>query len=72
MPVMHVVRASRFALMFALCLGASSLTGCALFGGGGPSTVAQGKYYSSGNPQYDQYFIELYELQVQMLSLIHI
>ncbi len=66
MPVMHVVRASRFALMFALCLGASSLTGCALFGGGGPSTVAQGKYYSSGNPQYDQYFIELYELQVQM------
>ncbi len=57
MSVMRIVRASTFALL---------LGGCALFGGGGPSTVAQGKYYSSGNPQYDQYFIQLYDLQVQL------
>jgi len=57
MSVMRAMRASCFALL---------LGGCALFGGGGPSTVAQGKYYSSGNPQYDQYFIELYDLQVQL------
>lgn len=56
MSVMRIARASCFALL---------LAGCGVFGSG-PSTVAQGKYYSSGNPQYDQYFIQLYELQVQM------
>jgi hypothetical protein len=28
--------------------------------------VAQGKYYSSGHPSYDAFFLELYELQVRM------
>jgi len=56
MSVMRLARVSCFAFL---------LAGCGVFGSG-PSTVAQGKYYSSGNPQYDQYFIQLYELQVQM------
>jgi len=63
---MSVIRAVHVGC-FALLLGSSALLGgCAIFGGGGPSTVAQGQYYSSGNPQYDQYFIELYDLQVQL------
>ncbi|HWZ87670.1 MAG TPA: hypothetical protein VNW92_02435 [Polyangiaceae bacterium] len=55
------------ALAVSVCLGATQLLpGCAVFGGGGPSLVAQGKYYSSGNPQYDEFFIALYQLQVEM------
>jgi hypothetical protein len=55
------------ALTVAAWLGAAALApGCAVFGGGGPSNVAQGKYYSSGNPQYDEFFIELYQLQLKM------
>jgi len=55
------------ALLVSACLAcAVALPGCAVFGGGGPSTVAQGKYYSSGNPQYDEFFIALYQLQVEM------
>lgn len=56
-----------YALAVSACLGgAAAMPGCAVFGGGGPSTVAQGKYYSSGNPQYDEFFIALYQLQVEM------
>jgi hypothetical protein len=55
------------ALTLAAWLGAAALApGCAAFGGGGPSNVAQGKYYSSGNPQYDEFFIALYQLQLKM------
>ncbi len=32
----------------------------------GPSHVAQGKYYSSAHPEYDAFFLSLYELQVRM------
>ncbi|MET0794937.1 MAG: hypothetical protein ABW061_25685 [Polyangiaceae bacterium] len=47
-----------------LCL--ATLPGCAVFGGPTPSTVAQGKYYSSGDPRYDEFFIALYSMQVAM------
>ena len=47
-----------------LCL--SSLPGCAVFSSHGPSTVARGKYYSSGDPHYDEFFIALYKLQVSV------
>ncbi len=40
--------------------------GCFLFGSPGPSSVGQGHKYVSGNPEYDQYFSQLYELQVEM------
>ena len=61
------------ALALGACLFAiAAAPGCAVFGGGGPSLVAQGKYYSSGNPQYDEFFIELYQLQVQMADAPHV
>jgi hypothetical protein len=59
-----------YALGAALTLGAlsvpSAVTGCAVFGSNGPSTVAQGKYYSSGDAQYDEFFLALYQLQVEL------
>jgi hypothetical protein len=30
------------------------------------SAVAQGRYYSSGNPEYDAFFVELHQLQVEL------
>jgi hypothetical protein len=40
--------------------------GCFLFGSPGPSSVGQGHKYVAGNPDYDQYFSQLYDLQVEM------
>jgi hypothetical protein len=61
------------ALALSACFGPlAAVPGCAAFGMGGPSTVAQGKYYSSGNPQYDEFFIELYQLQVEMADAPHV
>ncbi len=48
------------------CFASSALPGCAAFGAHKPSLVAQGKYYSSGDPHYDEFFIALYLLQVEM------
>jgi hypothetical protein len=39
---------------------------CFVFGSSGPSMVGQGKKYQSGNPQFDEYFAELFDLQVEM------
>ena len=47
-------------------LASGSLGGCAVFGSGSESTVAQGKYYASGDPYYDEFFVDLYLLQVGM------
>jgi hypothetical protein len=44
----------------------SNLAGCSVFEPRGPSAVAQGKYYASGNAQYDQFFISLFDLQVAL------
>lgn len=56
---------SRLALtLLAISLGSASSSGCALFGPRPESTVAQGKYYASGNAYYDQFFVDLYLLQV--------
>ncbi|MEI9942310.1 MAG: hypothetical protein WDO69_34265 [Pseudomonadota bacterium] len=52
-----------------LCgLASGSVVGCAVFGSHGDSTVAQGKYYASGDPYYDQFFVDLYLLQVGMVE----
>jgi hypothetical protein len=32
----------------------------------GPTAVAQGRYYSTGNPEYDAFFVELHRLQVEL------
>jgi len=47
-------------------LAGSTASGCALFGSRSESTVAQGKYYASGNAYYDEFFVDLYLLQVSM------
>ncbi len=54
-------------LLFALAVGGANVS-CAVFVGSGPTPVAQGKYYASGNPEYDQFFLELYETQVAMAT----
>src|SRR4051812_25337839 len=48
-----------YASLFALSLAA----GCAPHG---PSTVAQGKYYSSAQPRFDEFFIGLFDRQIAM------
>lgn len=55
---------SRASLVLALLLLAPA--GCQFFGHPGPSDVAQGRYFSSGNPDYDTFFVELYHLQVEL------
>ena len=65
---MSVISKSRTALCTALSAGALLLTtvpGCGAFGPH-QSKVAQGKYYSSGDPRYDEFFIGLFVLQIQM------
>ena len=50
----------------ALAVGVALLEpGCFVFGSG-PSAVGQGRQYESGDPQYDQFFTLLYQLQVDL------
>lgn len=52
-----------------LALTALAVTpACSLFMSQGPTPVAQGKYYGSGNPEYDEFFLELYRTQVSMAA----
>jgi hypothetical protein len=37
-----------------------------LYARGGPTAVAQGRYYSTGNPEYDEFFIDLHRMQVEL------
>jgi hypothetical protein len=53
------------ALAASVMLALSLLTGC-IFGSGGPSNVAQGKLYRSGDAQFDEFFTGLYALQVEL------
>ncbi len=41
---------------------------CSLFAPSGPSDVAQGEYYAAGKPEYDAFFIQLHQFQVDLLS----
>lgn len=61
---MSLSAAPRASLVLALLLFAPA--GCQLFGHPGPSAVAQGRYFSSGNPDYDAFFVELHRLQVEL------
>ncbi|HYQ27035.1 MAG TPA: hypothetical protein VER04_07445 [Polyangiaceae bacterium] len=53
-------------LLLATGLAGGCVPSCTLFGTRDESTVAQGKYYSSGNAYYDEFFVELYLFQVGM------
>ncbi len=64
-----MISKTRFRVALALLatgLGMTSVGGCAPFGSNAESTVAKGKYYASGNAYYDQFFVDLYLLQVGM------
>lgn len=55
-------------LKWALLVGAGLLSGCGLFAPKGPSVVARGEYYAAGRPEYDSFFIQLHDKQVELLS----
>ncbi|HEV8548123.1 MAG TPA: hypothetical protein VGQ57_03825, partial [Polyangiaceae bacterium] len=40
--------------------------GCSVIVPSGPSNVAQGRYYSSGDPDYDDFFLKVYRLQIKL------
>lgn len=53
-------------LGFSLALGVVS--SCSLFEPKGPSDVARGEYYAAGKPEFDTFFIELHQKQVELLD----
>lgn len=53
----------RLTLLFALASGA--VVGCRL-GPPGPSAVAQGRYFATGNPNYDEFFVRLHRMQLEL------
>jgi hypothetical protein len=57
--------------LVALSCGLSSLPACSLLAARSQSTVAQGKYYAAGQPHYDEFFVGLFLLQVQMDQAPH-
>jgi len=56
----------RFAALLAIAAASSVTPSCALFYGSGPSEVAQGRYYSVGNAEFDAFFVGVYKLQLAM------
>jgi|GEM_PF-968844 hypothetical protein len=58
--------------LVALTCSLSALPGCSLFAARNQSTVAQGKYYAAGDPHYDEFFVGLFLLQVQMEQAPHL
>jgi len=66
MSVTQVMRSlCRWTLYVALA-GAGAI-GCRL-GPPGPSAVAQGRYFSTGNPDYDEFFVRLHRMQVELAA----
>jgi hypothetical protein len=55
-------------LKSSIFVAAALAFGCSLLGSSGPTKVAQGEYYSAGRPEFDSFFIELYQLQVELLD----
>jgi hypothetical protein len=51
--------------MLCFALAFAGAAGCRL-GPPGPSAVAQGKYFSTGNPDYDEFFVRLHRMQVEI------
>jgi hypothetical protein len=55
---------TRFLLSTALA-ASLAVAGCGLTQRG-PSEVAQGRYFSTGNPNYDEFFVRLHRMQVEL------
>jgi hypothetical protein len=60
---MSMTRVAIPALLAALL---SSAPGC--LRSSGPSEVAQGRYFAAGNPEYDEFFLAVYRLQLEMAA----
>ncbi len=58
---MSLNRRTLTALLLAL-----PLSGCRFLAGTGPTTVGQGRHYTTGNKEFDEYFLELYQFQVKL------
>jgi len=54
------------ALCAAVVASGGAIACCSPFVSSSQSTVARGKYYPSGDPYYDEFFVDLYLLQVRM------
>lgn len=49
-----------------LLLAALAVPACVPYGQPEPSRVAQGRYFATGQPDYDEFFVRLYRLQVDL------
>jgi len=49
-----------------LVLAALTAPACLPYGQPEPSSVAQGRYFATGQPDYDEFFIQLYRLQLDL------
>lgn len=65
MPVIARAKAALCGALGLLWLSAATPS-CAVLNPSRESAVAQGKYFASGEPHFDQFFIGLYLLQLQM------
>jgi hypothetical protein len=64
---MPVSSATRWLGRAALAVALASGVGCRLLAPPqGPSHVAQGRYFSTGNPNYDEFFVRLYRMQIEL------
>lgn len=44
----------------------AATTGCGILGSPGPSAVSQGHRYQSGDPTFDEFFTNLYDMQIDL------
>lgn len=54
-------------VIFCFVLAGAGASACRL-GAPGPSAVAQGRYFSTGNPDYDEFFVRLHRMQVELAA----
>lgn len=75
MSVKYKVTTLSFTSLFALAtalapLGLASIAvtqaGCGILGSPGPSAVSRGQKYESGDPTFDEFFSELYDMQIEL------
>ena len=59
-------RASNALEILVLLLSLAGAVGCRLLSPAEPSAVAQGRYFSTGNPNYDEFFVRLHRMQVEL------
>ncbi|HEY5377493.1 MAG TPA: hypothetical protein VIK01_27625 [Polyangiaceae bacterium] len=75
MPIIAKTKSARVATLAAgaaLAASLATLPACGVFAARNQSTVAQGKYYAAGDPHYDEFFVGLFLLQVQMEQAPHL